>query len=384
VAGVQRGAVVLAVAASIVTACIGGGAASAPPGSVAGSPGPAPAGSGASPGLTGPPGATPGATTPGAQATLPASATWARLEVDGRGPAAREDHTWTVADDGVTAYLFGGREGGTAFDDLWAFDLATNAWRRVAFGGDAPAARFGHEAAWVPGRGLVVFAGQAGSTFFDDLWLFDPGTAAWQRLPAGGLAPVARYGSCSGVAPDGRLWISHGFTEDGARFADTRAYDFGTGAWSDQAPAGPGPVERCLHACWFTSDGRLALYGGQTTGVPALGDLWYLTPGASGAPTNSWTEAASPAPEARQLAAVARRGSLTIVVGGRSKNGRPLADGWLLLDGAAGFSPLETGGSRPPARSGGAMVYDAANDRVLLFGGIGADALDDLWELTFA
>jgi hypothetical protein len=29
------------------------------------------------------------------------------------------------------------------------------------------------------------------------------------------------------------------------------------------------------------------------------------------------------------------------------------------------------------------MVFDAASDRVLLFGGIGDDALDDLWELTF-
>jgi hypothetical protein len=303
--------------------------------------------------------------------------------VDGPRPGAREDHTWTVAEDGVTAYLFGGRDGGTAFDDLWAFDLGTDAWRRVSFGGDAPAARFGHEAAWIPGRGLVIFAGQAGTRFFDDLWLFDPGSGAWQLLPAGGQTPVARYGSCSGVGPDGRLWISHGFTEDGARFADTRAYDFETGVWSDQAPAGPGPVERCLHACWFTSDGQLALYGGQTTGVAALGDLWHLAPGASGPPTNTWTEAANPALPARQLAAVARRGPLTIVVGGRGTDRRALDDGWLLLDGAGAFSPLDAGGSRPPARSGGATVYDAANDRMVLFGGIGDEALDDLWALTF-
>jgi hypothetical protein len=142
-------------------------------------------------------------------------------------------------------------------------------------------------------------------------------------------------------------------------------------------------VERCLHACWFTSDGQLALYGGQTTGVAALGDLWHLAPGAAGSPTNTWTEAADPAPPARQLAAVARRGPLTIVVGGRGTDRRPLDDGWLLLDGADAFSRLDAGGSRPPARSGGAMVYDAANDRVVLFGGIGDDARDDLWALTF-
>ena len=38
-----------------------------------------------------------------------------------------------------------------------------------------PAPRFGHEAVWIDGVGLVVWAGQAGPTsFFDDLWAYDP------------------------------------------------------------------------------------------------------------------------------------------------------------------------------------------------------------------
>jgi hypothetical protein len=313
---------------------------------------------------------------------VPASGTWARLELDGSAPAAREDHTWTVGEDGRTAYLFGGRDGGTVFDDLWAFDTATERWARVTVGGDAPAPRFGHEAAWAPGFGLVIWAGQSGPTFHDDLWLFDPGISAWRVLPAGGQVPVARYGSCSGIGPDRRLWISHGFTEDGTRFADTRGYDFETSTWSDQAPAGDGPFERCLHACWWTSDGRLALYGGQTTGVPALGDLWFLTPGALGAPMNEWREAGDQDAAARQLAAVARRGSQTVVFGGRGLDGDPLADTWLLPDGDDRLIRTPTGDA-PRARSGGAMVYDAASDRILLFGGIRSAALDDLWALTF-
>ena len=74
--------------------------------------------------------------------------------MDGDGPAPREDHTWTVAEDGRTAYLFGGRDGATVFDDLWSFDLETERWRRELVEGP-PAARFGHEAAWLPGEGLV-------------------------------------------------------------------------------------------------------------------------------------------------------------------------------------------------------------------------------------
>ena len=55
-------------------------------------------------------------------------------------------------------------------------------WRAAA----SPPARFGHDAAWAGGVGLVIFAGQAGTTFFDDLWAYDPAANAWRRQPVGG------------------------------------------------------------------------------------------------------------------------------------------------------------------------------------------------------
>jgi hypothetical protein len=326
---------------------------------------------------------TAGTTAPPPSGDVPESGTWALLEVGGPVPGAREDQTWTVGEEG-SIYLFGGRDGSKVFGDVWRFDPAAGTWTRDrGQQGVAPAPRFGHEAAWVPGLGLVVWAGQAGATFFDDLWVYEPDGGTWRELPSGGNAPVARYGSCSGIGPDGRLWISHGFTEDGTRFADTRAYDFATGAWVDETPAGDGPFERCLHACWWTADGRFALYGGQTTGTPALGDLWFLAPGADDAATSTWTEAPAPEPAARNLAAVARRDPLTVMFGGRGLDGEPLDDTWLFADGGPGFVPLDTGAQAPPARSAAAMVYDAAGERFLLFGGVGDDAFDDVWELTF-
>ena len=343
----------------------------------------------ASPGSPGPsrPVPTPVPSNPAATAlvapSIPPGATWARIEIGGERPAAREDHTWTVDEAGRTAYLFGGRDGATDFDDLWAFDLASDTWQRINPTGDAPPARFGHEAAWVAGRGLVLFGGQTGASFYDDVWLFRPSANEWLLLPADGSVPIARYGSCSGVASDGRFWISHGFTADGARFADTLAYDFNAHEWTTQSPLNAGPVERCLHACWWTADDRFVLYGGQTTGVPALGDLWALTPGASSG-LNAWAEAPSPEPPARQLAAVARRGLLTFIVGGRGTDRKPLADAWVLPDvGPTAFTRLQTTGDEPPARSGAAMIYDAAADRMLLFGGLGDDGFDDLWSLRF-
>lgn len=173
---------------------------------------------------------------------------WRELTVSGSTPAPREDHTWTADAEGRYAYLFGGRDdtGPGSYGDLWAYDLSADTWQQLSGG---PPARFGHNAAWVPGIGLVIFAGQD-QAFFNDLWAYDPVADSWQQLPDTGDRPVARYGSCAAVGPDGRLWISHGFTSEGARFADTRAYDFAISAWSDETPIGAAPIERCLHACW--------------------------------------------------------------------------------------------------------------------------------------
>ena len=300
---------------------------------------------------------------------------WTRL--DASGPPAREDHTWTVAGDGRTAILFGGRDGATVFGDLWSYDLDADAWTELA-PAPGPAARFGHEAAWVPDVGLVVFAGQAGTTFFNDLWAYDPDADAWSELPGSGDVPVSRYGTCAALGPDGRLWISHGFTSDGVRFSDTRAHDFETGAWTDETPAGTRPVERCLHGCWWTDDGVLALYAGQTTGTLALGDRWALAEGA-------WSEAGGALPPERNLYARARLDGATLVFGGQALDGSFRDDLWMLPDAEGDAVALEPAGEGPAGRAGAEMVTDPDTGRVLLFGGRDAnDGLADLWALEGA
>jgi hypothetical protein len=261
--------------------------------------------------------------------------------------------------------------------DLWEYDLAADAWSEVD-PGSGPPARFGHEAAWVDGVGLVIFAGQAGATFFNDLWAYDPASNAWRQLPSRGDVPVARYGTCAAVGPDGRLWISHGFTSDGARFADTRAYGFEAGSWSDETPGGTLPVERCLHGCWWTDADELVLYGGQTTGVTALGDRWILAPG------GAWSSADPSGPQARNLAAHVRLDGETLLFGGQGNDLAFLADAWLLADGEAAGVPIEpgTGTDAPRGRAGATLIHDAERDRVLLFGGRDAGgAFDDTWQL---
>ncbi len=311
---------------------------------------------------------------PPARTTEPEPLAWEQLEAD--GPSAREDHTWTLDGAGQVAYLFGGRDGATVFDDTWAFSLDDDTWTRLTPPASPPA-RFGHEAVWVDGIGLVVFAGQADpQTFFNDLWAYDPAGNAWSVLPATGSVPVPRYGSCAAIGQDGRLWISHGFTQEQTRFSDTRAYDFATATWTDETPAGTRPVERCLHGCWWTDTDELALYAGQTTGVVALGDRWVLRDGA-------WSRVEGTSPPERNLYARAREGSGTLVFGGLGLDETYLDDLWLLSDDAADARQLEPAGERPPGRAGAELIVDAGRSRGLLFGGRGDDgAFDDLWILA--
>ena len=316
---------------------------------------------------------------PGASERPPAAPTtlaWARLDVN--GPSAREDHTWTVDGSGRYAYLFGGRAGSRTRGDLWRYDLDADSWHRLEPEGRQPKARFGHAAVWVEGVGLVIWAGQAGTAFFDDLWAYDPDADAWHRLPSTGAVPEARYGSCALLGDDGRLWISHGFTDRG-RFFDTRAYDLASGRWTNETPkTGSTPVERCLHDCLWAADGRLLLYAGQTTAVPALADLWAFDTEAG-----SWTEhKPRPQPDARQLYALATEGQTAWVLGGAGKDRAKLDDLWALDLGTLVWRPIQATGG-PLARSGATLIADRAHERLLLFGGVGAKGeLRDTWQIA--
>jgi hypothetical protein len=335
----------------------------------------------ASPSTSGPPPAvTPSARPATASSSAVPSASsleWAQLETTGPTPAAREDHTWTTDPANGSVWLFGGRDGATVFDDLWRFDAANRQWEQVTVTGERPPGRFGHTGTWVDGVGLVVWSGQAGSTFFADLWAYDPAANSWSELTASGDVPPARYGSCAALAPDGRLWISHGFTADGGRFADTRAYSFATAAWTDLSA--DGPIIRCLHDCLFTPDGDFILYAGQTTGQPAIGDLWSRP--AEGA----WMAApgGGQEPVARQLYALAQTSGQAFVFGGGASDGAKLGDLWRLDLATLGWEALAPAGEPPSARSGATMAVSPADGRILLFGGTdGSSALGDTWQLV--
>ncbi len=334
-----------------------------------------------------PPTATP---EPTATATAPPTPTavpttgWTRLEPDGSLPAGRRDHALVADQAGNRVFLFGGRAGTEPLADLWLYDVNANVWQALDVDGDAPAARFGHNAIYDETQQLlVIFGGQAGSDFFNDVWVFDPVANVWAEIaPAGdGSAPEPRYGAAGSVRAGGSgLYVSHGFTGDG-RFDDTWLFNVQTGAWDDVTPTEGGrPEPRCLTRMATDPDrDRLLLFGGQSNDAPFLGDLWAFD-----TEDSTWTEIETNNPPARNLFSLVRNpvnGEL-ILFGGASADGLR-GDIWFLdieedTWSAEVIDP--TVSELIPPRDSHDAVWLANAGVMLMFGGRDdSGMLNDLW-----
>jgi hypothetical protein len=306
-----------------------------------------------------------------------ASAGWQRLSPAGPQPDPRKDHSLTYDAAADTLYLFGGRAGGAALDDLWTFQASSGAWTRLQPPAPAPAARFGHNAAFDAARGrLVIFGGQAGSTFFNDAWAFDP-RSGWKQIGAQ-AGPSPRYGAGGALDLDtGLFYISHGFTSQG-RFDDTWRLALGEDAWRSASPSGGRPLARCLlRAVWHRGESALYLFGGQSNSAPYHNDLWRLD-------SSGWSELKTePRPSPRNLYAADYDESAgrLLLFGGRSQDGNK-ADLWSFSEG--GWSQLSVGDG-PSARNGHDIAMMAESQSLFLFGGAGDQGeLNDLWQLRLA
>lgn len=309
----------------------------------------------------------------------PAEAAWARVPF-AAGPSARRDHSLTLnADDGLI-YLFGGRAKGVAGNQLWAFDPKSAAWTQIQTSGAVPEARFAHNAFYdAAKKRLIIALGQGnGETFFNDVWAYASG--GWARLDAASPEhPEIRYGS--GGAHDvagNRIFISHGFTDHG-RFDDTWRFDLDGGAWTKIATTGPVPIKRCLTRClWLPASGSMLLFAGQTDTNPFLGDFWTLD-----VTKGTWAEnnpATLPGPRNLYGASLGADGRRWYIVGGNTAAG-PDAETWAYDIATASWSRVEAAGEAPSARYSTDAVYAAGN--LYIFGGNDGKAeIDDMWALS--
>jgi N-acetylneuraminic acid mutarotase len=223
---------------------------------------------------------------------------------------------------------------------------------------------------------MIIFGGQAGGSFFNDVWALVDLHDGWRQLDA--VGPAQRYGAASALDASGRLLVSHGFTNQG-RFDDTWSLDPAP-LWTDVSAAGDRPIKRCLcRGAWDSARNRFLMFGGQTDGTPFLGDLWMLDPA-------GWQEITSePKPSPRNFYAMAETDPGRIALfGGNTVDGPgPTNDLWFFDSQTDTWTPAQPEGEAPSARYGHDAVWLPESRRFIVFGGHDATGdLNDLWELT--
>lgn len=169
--------------------------------------------------------------------------------------------------------------------------------------------------------------------------------------------------------------------------------------WLQLHPTGGPPAPRGVASNgavgYDVAHNRLLFFGGVTTNDTSLNDTWVLVnaDGTTGAP--AWVQLATantPAPHKGQAGAYDAASNRLIVYGGCLGKCTPLDDSVYVLANANGlggtptWEQLHPTGGQPPSRTNFTAVYDASNNRLIIFGG--EDGIhtryNDAWVLTHA
>ena len=277
------------------------------------------------------------------------------LTVLGPGPRIRHSAVLDAATNSMI--IFGGQKTGiNNFNDVWQsvfFEDTTVNYVPMSPSGTAPAARYGHTGVYdATNSRMMIFGGALGvsapAPCQNDMWVLQnangvSGTPTWTQLTLSG-GPIARYGHTSVYDPNTNAMIVFGGSDCAAGlFNDVWVLSNangtgGTPVWTQLSPSGSAPSGReAASAIYDPTTNVMVVFGGDQGSSTTLGDVWVLSSanGTGGAPT--WTQ-------------------------------------------------LFPTGTAPSARTGHSAVYDSANNRMIMYGGVLANGtvVADTWILTGA
>jgi len=369
---------------------------------------------------------------------------WSQLAPAGDTPTTRWGSTgiYDPVDDRMI--VFGGVQLATGFNDVWALSLGgAPVWTPLAPTGTLPGGRWTHAAAYDPLRGrLLVFGGYNGTTYLNDVWALTLGASpAWAPVAAGGTPPAARWGTTwindpvldrmvlfgggavagetndlwslplgapqwqevfgtSGNAPwrydhgavfdpvSRRMFVIDGFNGSFLNDVWAASVDDPT-FWAPVLPLGPAPPARTNFSA--TLDGarrRIIVIGGVGSGTGVrFNDVWAL----SLDPPIQWTQLSPggtpPSPIDTHVAILDPIRNRIIVQGGVTVSDGNTNRVWALsLLGDGTWSELSPVGGPPAVRTAHAGIYDPIRDRLVIAGGYngGFHVLNDVWALTLS
>ncbi|RIK39346.1 MAG: hypothetical protein DCC58_15435 [Chloroflexi bacterium] len=201
---------------------------------------------------------------------------WEQLAPNGSGPLDRYGAGGGFDPASGSFYLTHGFTSAGRFDDTWRY-AQEQGWQQFAVSGERPEARCLLRSVFDPqGNRLLLFGGQSNTAgFLGDLWAFDLATDTWRRITSPG--PSARNLYSWNLRGDtGQAYLFGGATPAGA---DNSLWVFNlqTDAWSEVTPTGSPPPGRSGHdAVWLESRQALFVFGGTVAGSER-NDIWLAS-----------------------------------------------------------------------------------------------------------
>jgi hypothetical protein len=319
--------------------------------------------------------------------SLVGSATWS-LHTPAGGPSARGEHT-AIYDASVDRMIvYGGFDGTSALDDVWSLPLGSaSGWTRQSPTGAPPSARYRHSAIFDPIRKQMLVYGGLDPFKTSDIWALS-GSMKWRGMSLLGTPPSPRSEHSAVYDPVRDRVILFGGHKSPALLDETWVLDLTAAPrWTKMNEPDPTPAPRLGHtAVYDPGRDRMILWGGVGETGAYFEDCWQLSLSGSPAWTRIATQGEHPPARAWHSAIYDHERNRMIVWGGAGAEGMP-NETWALSLGATPTWSRIAVGSRPPlARANACAVYDPLRERMLVLGGNqytqqAGVFFDDLWSL---
>ncbi len=288
-------------------------------------------------------------------------AQWSERTPSGPGPQPRDSHAMAYDAGREVTVVYGGVTSAAGVflnDAIWEWDGTS--WSRLALLGSRPTPQR-NAMTYDRARQRLVLFGQKTWEREDGQWL-DVGLGPTEEpapreypvlVHAGALGGALMFGGGSGsdcITGDCRndLWLW-----DGAAWIP----------FMDTAHALPESRDRLVMA-YHVESSQTVMFGGSFGGF-FLNDTWTW----AGA---GWADETSPGPSPRFRSSMAYGGGRVLLFGGLDPLVQPNTRGdlWSWEPGS-GWTDLTPGGASPAPRSAPAVAYDSSRDRLVLYGGTG-------------
>ena len=243
-------------------------------------------------------------------------------------------------------------------------------WSQITTANKGPAARYDHSAIFDPARDQLVIFGGRGAATLGDTWILDMKTRIWREVRGAGPSP--RFGQGTVHDPANRRMIVV-MGEGSGFFNDVWVFDLDKETWRQvkgTANSPSSPRTRYGQSAVLDAKGRVIISHGFSD-QGRFDDTWAFD-----FTLNNWVEItprSGPRPLKRCLHELAydAANDKMFLFGGCSSGFGPCPQGdlWVLDLKANRWIELAPGGVKPSPRSNPSLAYDARKGEILLYGG---------------